>query len=120
MTQSNISPKRGEIWMVNLYPTVGAEMRKVRPTIVVSSDHVGILPVKLVVPVTDWKDWYARNAWHVRIDPDAANGLTKASAADVLQLRGVDTQRFIRRLGQISKDVLQVVTDAIVIVVEAV
>jgi len=39
-------PKRGEVWLVNLDPTVGAEIRKTRPAVVVSSDAVGILPVK--------------------------------------------------------------------------
>jgi mRNA-degrading endonuclease toxin of MazEF toxin-antitoxin module len=47
-------PKRGEIWLVNLDPTVGAEIQKTRPAIVISSDYIGKLPLKLVVPITDW------------------------------------------------------------------
>ena len=45
-------PKRGEIWLVNLNPTVGAEIHKTRPAIVISSDYIGKLPLKLVVPIT--------------------------------------------------------------------
>ena len=45
-------PKRGEIWLVNLDPTVGAEIQKTRPAIVISSDYIGKLPLKLVVPIT--------------------------------------------------------------------
>ncbi len=47
---------RGEIWKVSLDPTVGAEIRKTRPVVVVSSDAVGVLPIKLVAPLTEWKD----------------------------------------------------------------
>ncbi|MEH1832329.1 MAG: type II toxin-antitoxin system PemK/MazF family toxin [Nostoc sp.] len=55
--------KRGEIWLANFDPTVGAEIKKVRPAIVVSSDGVGKLPIKLIAPITDWKEYYADNIW---------------------------------------------------------
>jgi mRNA interferase MazF len=38
-----INPKRGEIWLVNLDPTVGAEIKKTRPALVISSDFIGKL-----------------------------------------------------------------------------
>ncbi len=94
---SNLSslPKRGDIWLVNLDPTIGAEIKKVRPAVVVSSDAIGRLPIKLVAPVTDWKEYFTTNVWHVRVNPDLSTGLTKVSAVDTLQLRGVDQQRLI-------------------------
>ncbi len=49
---------RGEIWTLNLNLTVGAEIRKTRPVVVVSDDEIGVLPLKIIVPVTDWKDRY--------------------------------------------------------------
>jgi len=78
-------PKRGEVWLVNFDPTIGAEIKKIRPAIVISSDAVGKLPIKLVAPITDWKASYRQNLWHIRIDPDSFNGLMKASAVDALQ-----------------------------------
>lgn len=54
----NEQPRRGEIWIVNFDPTVGAEIRKTRSAIVVSSDAVGKLPIKLVAPLTDWKSYF--------------------------------------------------------------
>jgi mRNA interferase MazF len=54
-------PQRGEIWLVNFDPTIGTEIRKTRPAVVVSSDAVGRLPIKLVAPVTDWKEHFAPN-----------------------------------------------------------
>ena len=55
-------PERGDIWLVSFDPTVGSEIRKTRPAVVVSSDAVGRLPVKLVAPVTDWKTHYAETS----------------------------------------------------------
>jgi mRNA interferase MazF len=111
-------PKRGEIWLVSFDPTIGAEIKKTRPAIVISSDAVGRLPIKLVAPLTDWKNHYSANIWHVRIDPDAQNGLTKPSAVDALQLRGMDQRRFVRKMGEVTADVLEEIVLAVAAVIE--
>ena len=72
MTTNSPSPKRGDIWLANFDPTVGAEIKKIRPSVVVSSDCVGKLPLKLAAPITDWKEYYSGNIWHVKIEPDIA------------------------------------------------
>ena len=110
-------PTRGEIWLVNFDPTVGTEIRKTRPAVVVSSDAVGRLPIKLVAPLIDWKNHYAPNIWHVRVDPDSINGLARPSAIDTL-LRGMDQQRFIRRLGKVSAGTLEEIVLAIAAIIE--
>jgi mRNA interferase MazF len=117
-TTSAEMPKRGDIWLVNFDPTVGAEIKKVRPAVVISSDAVGKLPSKLIAPITDWKSYFSQNFWHVKIEPDATNGLTKVSAIDALQLRGVDLQRFIRRLGNLSEVKISEIAATIVAVIE--
>jgi mRNA interferase MazF len=115
---TNDLPYRGEIWLVALDPTIGAEIRKTPPVVVVSSDEIGRLPIKLIAPVTDWKDVFGRNAWHIRLEPNAQNGLTKVSAVDTLQLRGLDTQRFDRKLGTIELGTMNRIAAAIALVVE--
>jgi mRNA interferase MazF len=55
MTSSN-PPQRGEVWLVNFDPTLGTEIQKIRPAVVISSNEVGTLPIKLVGPITDWLD----------------------------------------------------------------
>ena len=118
LTINSEIPKRGEIWLVNFDPTVGTEIKKVRPAIVISSDAAGKLPIKLVAPVTDWKPYFAKNFWHVQIEPDKEIGITKASAIDILQLRGMDLQRFIRKLGNISESKMAEITIAILTIIE--
>jgi len=94
--------QRSEIWLVNLDPTIGSEIRKTRPAVIVSSDLVGILPVKIIVPFTGWKERYDHAPWMVRVDPDETNGLTKPSSADALQIRSVSQQRLVQKLGVLS------------------
>ena len=110
--------KRCEIWLVNLDPTIGAEIRKTRPVVVVSSDAVGALPIRLVAPLTEWKDYFAQNVWHVKLVPDSLNGLAKTSAIDTLQLRGVDTQRFVQKIGSVSPAVMKSIIAAIAAIIE--
>lgn len=111
-------PERGELWLVNFDPTIGAEIRKKRPAVVVNSDAVGILPIKLIAPITDWQDRFKHNIWHINVTPDSKNGLSKVSAIDTLQLRGVDTQRFISKIGRLSATLMEEVAAAIAAVVE--
>jgi mRNA interferase MazF len=118
LSPSHPEPHRGEVWLVNLDPTLGAEIHKMRPGVVISSDAIGRLPIKLVAPLTAWKDAFAESLWHVRIDPDSINGLAKPSAVDVLQLRGLDTQRFVRQLGALTRNQLDDIATAIGVVVE--
>ena len=81
-TLMNKDPKRGEIWLVNLDPTIGVEIKKTRPAIVINSNIIGKLPLKLVVPITDWKPAFSNNLWYLRLTPNSENGLRKLSAAD--------------------------------------
>lgn len=104
---------RGEVWLVSLDPTVGAEIRKTRPAIIVNDDNVGILPLKIVVPITEWSSNYATLPWFVRLDPDAENGLQKPSAADVFQVRSVSDARLVRRLGHVSARHIEMIERAL-------
>ncbi len=111
--------RRGEIWLINLDPTLGAEIKKSRPAVIVNDDAIGILPLRIIVPLTDWKERYAVAPWMIRIDPDPQNGLTKPSAADAFQIRSVSQERFIRLFGNITPDVLKEIAQAIKLIVGA-
>jgi mRNA interferase MazF len=110
--------RRGEIWLINLDPTVGAEIKKSRPGVIISSDAIGILPLRVIVPLTDWKDHYRQSAWMVKIVPKAENGLSKDSAADTAQVRSVSTSRFIQKLGAVNQDEMDEIVNALGLVVE--
>jgi mRNA interferase MazF len=93
---------RGEVWLINLDPTIGAEIRKIRPAVIVNDNGVGVLPLRVIVPLTDWKDRYTLAPWMVRIAPSSSNGLSKVSAADTFQVRSLSQERFIQKIGALT------------------
>jgi mRNA interferase MazF len=97
------TPKRGEIWLVRFNPTVGDEIQKTRPAIVISSDQIGGLALRLVVPITGHQPAFAKIPWLIKLLPSTQNGLSKDSVANPLQTRSVSVQRFAKRLGHISE-----------------
>ncbi len=103
---------------MNLDPTVGAEIKKTRPVVVISSDAVGRLPLKVVVPITEWQDLFKQSFWHIEIAPSGSNGLTKISAVDTLQVRCVDVSRFMHKQGRVTSTVLREIAAAIAAIVE--
>ncbi|HLG35919.1 MAG TPA: type II toxin-antitoxin system PemK/MazF family toxin [Bacteroidia bacterium] len=110
--------KRGEIWLLNLDPTLGAEIKKTRPAVIVNHDHLGKLPLKIIVPLTDWKERYAIAPWMIKIIPAPQNGLSKNSAADCFQVRSVSETRFVKRLGKIRQEQLDEISQALSLVLQ--
>lgn len=105
--------KQGEIWLIDLDPTKGAEIQKKRPAVIVNDDRLGKLPLKVIVPITDWKDHYKIAPWMVKIEPDTTNGLSKISSADCFQLRSISEQRLIKKLGEVDSNTLIDIKEAV-------
>lgn len=107
------TPKRGEVWRVRFDPAVGAEIQKIRPAVVVGMDSIGRLPLKIVVPVTDWKPAFANFAWFVHVPATPHNGLAKDSGADAFQVKSVSETRFLDRLGELTAGQLDDIAAAV-------
>jgi mRNA interferase MazF len=105
--------KQSEIWLINLDPTIGAEIKKIRPAIIVNDNSLGKLPLKIIVPLTDWKKRYEPAPWMVYLKPDTLNNLPKESAVDCFQIRSISDERFIRKIGRISSSNLDEIKDAL-------
>jgi mRNA interferase MazF len=107
------TPNRGEVWNVRFDPAVGAEIQKVRPAVVMSLDSVGRLPLRIVVPITDWKPAFANFAWFVHLPATKDNGLAKDSGADAFQVKSVSESRFLDKLGELTGGQLDDVAAAV-------
>ncbi|THH34934.1 type II toxin-antitoxin system PemK/MazF family toxin [Neolewinella litorea] len=105
--------KRGEIWLINLDPTIGAEIAKKRPALIVSANGVGKLPLRIVAPITNWKEHYRLVPWMVPLPGDDRTGLEKASSADCFQVRSISEKRMIRRIGEVTEEQLVHATDGL-------
>lgn len=60
--------KQGDIWLINLDPTIGSEIKKTRPAIIVNDDALGKLPLRIIVPITEWKEKFEIAPWLIQID----------------------------------------------------
>lgn len=109
---------RGQIWLFNADPTVGDEIAKTRPAVIVSNDEIGILRLKVIVPITNWNDAFATIPWMVRLEPTSDNGLSKISAADTFQVRSISKQRLIRQVGALSDEYMQNISVALSVVLK--
>lgn len=94
-------PKRGEVYLVNFDPTIGSEIRKTRPALIVQND-IGneFSPITIVAAITSQ---YDDNLYptEVLIEPPEG-GLSKNSIVLLNQIRSVDKKRLIKRLGKLT------------------
>jgi len=111
--------KQGEIWTINLDPSVGAEMKKSRPALIINTDSLGKLPLKIIAPITDWKDHYSNYPWMVKITPTKQNCLAKTSAIDCFQIRSVSVERFKDLIGSVESEIIAYTQEAITKIIGA-
>lgn len=111
----NPTPRRGDIWLVSLDPTIGHEVRKTRPAVVVSSDiynrHNWVV---IIMPVTSHD---SAEYDQVLIDPPEG-GVTSRSVTLPDQIRAVDRGRLVKRLGHVRQVTLQRIDRSLRIVLD--
>ncbi len=91
--------KRFEVWLVNLDPTIGREIRKTRPAVIVSPDELNAhLGTVVVVPLTTGRTYPFRISTTVQGKPGVA-------AID--QIRTVDKQRLVQRISTLRSTTAQ-------------
>jgi mRNA interferase MazF len=108
--------KQGEIWQVNLDPTIGSEMKKSRPCIILNNDMIGKLALKIIAPLTDFKEHYTLVPWMVTIEPNEHNGLSKKSSIDLFQVRSLSQKRLAHKVGVVEEDILEACKSALSVV----
>jgi mRNA interferase MazF len=88
-------PRRDEVWLITLNPTRGSEIKKTRPCLVVSPDEMNEpLRTVIVAPMTTTKRTYP-----TRVNLTFRN---KTGQIALDQLRAVDRERLVRKLGTVS------------------
>ena len=98
--------RRGEIYLVNFDPTIGHEIQKTCPALIIQND-IGnqYSPLTIVAAITS-KISEATYPVEVVVAPSRSNGLTLWSAIHLDQIRTVDRQRLIQRLGVVGAQTL--------------
>jgi len=104
---------RGEVWQLTLDPTAGKSTSEFRLVLILSSDALAVLPLRVVVPLVAWREAFADTPWMVRVPPVLNSGLTQAMAADALQVRSVSSARLSGRLGSLPERITGSVAQAV-------
>ena len=105
------SIKRGEIFLVNFDPTVGAEAKKTRPALVVSNNvNNAHSPIISISPITsNVKRVYS---FEVKI-PSGTGGLQTISKVMVNQTRAVDKIRLVKKIGHLPEKLMAQISEAL-------
>jgi len=107
--------KRGDVYIVELDPTRGSELKKTRPAVIIQNDVDNrYSPVTIIAPITSKFDTKLYPT-EVLIKPPEG-GLRIESVALLNQLRAVDKSRLGRRLGALKPATMALVNDGLTIV----
>jgi mRNA interferase MazF len=106
-------PRRGEIYLTTLDPTIGREIQKTRPALIIQNDVSNrVTDLTIVAPITSTVR-FPLNPVHVLVPADRKTGLVITSVALLNQIRAIDKIRLLKRLGALDSDTLQRVDQAI-------
>ena len=103
-------PRRGSVYLVRLDPAFGHEIKKIRPAVVISNDHMNELASTiLIMPITGGH--YSQFGWILLHLPEG--GLTKPSSIVSDQIKSIDKRRLIKQTGSVSVDTMAKIEQAI-------
>ena len=106
-------PRRGEIYLTALDPTLGREIQKTRPALIIQNDVSNrVSRITIVAPITSTVR-LPLNPVHVLLAADQTTGLSVTSVALFNQIRAVDRMRLVKRLGRVDEETLERVAEAI-------
>jgi len=96
-------PRRGDVFLVNFDPVVGAEIRKTRPALILQNDIANRhSPLTIVAAITSQ---FEEPLYPTEVFLRAGEGgITKDSVILLNQIRSVDKRRLVRRLGAIRSE----------------
>ncbi len=105
--------RRGDLYLCSFDPTVGHEIKKTRPALVIQND-IGnrFSPLTIVAAVTSAVSPVSYPV-EVVVDPNTGNGLDVRSSIRLDQIRTVDRERMVRRLGVVDRGTMSKVDEAL-------
>ena len=107
-------PRRGEIYLVNFDPTIGAEIKKIRPAVIIQNDVSNqYSPITIIAAITSRIN-EPPYPTEVILDKEQS-GLHKRSAILLNQVRSVDRSRLLKRIGRVAPDTMEQVDAALMI-----
>jgi mRNA interferase MazF len=107
------SPRRGDVWLVSLDPTVGHEIKKTRPTVIVTSDLYNRENWVITVVLLTSHDNAEYDQVLIR-PPEGGLSYTSVTLPD--QIRAIDRSRLVDRLGRLKENTMNKIDRSLKIV----
>ncbi len=106
---------RSEVWQMSLDSPAADQTTEgaTRLVVILSSDALAVLPLRIIVPLTPWKEDFSSAPWIVRVPPVLNSGLEQVMAADALQVRSVSTARLRRKVGDLPQRLTGEIVEAV-------
>ena len=105
-------PQRGEVYLVNFDPTVGSEIQKTRPALIlqnnISNEHS---PITIVAAITSQFELPPYPTEVLIQSPEG--GLSNDSVVLLNQIRSIDKRRLLKQLGTLTRETMQQVDRSI-------
>ena len=110
--RQKIIPRRGEVYLVNFDPTIGAEIKKTRPALIVQNDISNKhSPITIVAAITSKFD---DELYPTEVLIEAPEGgLATDSVVLLNQVRSIDRKRLVKRLGVLKPETVKQVGQAL-------
>lgn len=109
-----VAPRRGEVYLVSFDPTVGAEIQKTRPALVLQNDVANrYSPITIVGAITSQFEEPLYPTEVLTMAPEG--GLEVDSVVLLNQIRSIDSARLIRRLGKLTPETMRRVDRALMV-----
>jgi mRNA interferase MazF len=105
----------GAIWLVKFDPSIGTEIRKTRPAVIVSDTPFNIRSKVVVLPITSSipKDSRLLHVW-VPVSPSQLNGLDRESFVVCIDPATFDKRRLVQYLGQVETEQIEQIKTVLV------
>jgi mRNA interferase MazF len=110
--RQKVIPKRGEVYLAGFDPTLGAEIKKTRPALIVQNDISNKhSPITIVAAITSTFD---DELYPTEVLIEAPEGgLTTDSVVLANQIRSIDRKRLVKRLGTLKPETIARVDQAL-------
>lgn len=104
--------KRGEIWIVNLDPTIGSEIKKSRPAVIIQND-IGnkYSPLTIIAPITSQN---TDKIYPIEVLLNQKNsGIETESKVLLNQIRAIDKERLIKKVAIVNEETISKIDQSI-------
>jgi mRNA interferase MazF len=100
--KQKIIPQRGDIFLVNFNPTVGSEIQKIRPALILQNNIANTYsPLTIVAVISSYQE--GENLYPIEVYLEKnKTGLLKDSVILLNQIQTIDKQRIIKKLGSVE------------------